>query len=121
MHPRVCLKDFVAWMTSEGDSRYKSPFFDASVLSQSISHLISALSRVDAADVVSGAYCRQDRGFCPDLINHSFISLSSFVFRSVQRKKELLAYFNHGCLSLMSCFNPQQRTQLAFQRDKKMY
>lgn len=37
-------------------------FFDASVLSQSISHLILVLSPVDAADVVSGAYGRQDKG-----------------------------------------------------------
>lgn len=36
--------------------------FDASVLSQSISHLILVLSRVDVADVVSGAYSRRDEG-----------------------------------------------------------
>lgn len=36
--------------------------FDASVLLQSISHLILVLSWVDAADVVSRAYGRQDEG-----------------------------------------------------------
>lgn len=66
---------------------------------------------------------------CPELIvdetrvlprpDKPFISLSSFVFHLVQRK-ELLAYFNHGCLSLMSCFNPEQRTQLAFRHDESV-
>lgn len=61
-HPSECLWDSAAWLTSEGDSLYKSTFFDASVLSQSISHLILVLSPVDAADVLSGAYGRQDKG-----------------------------------------------------------
>lgn len=46
-------------LTSEGDSFY---FFEASVPSQSISHLILVLSPVDAADVVSRAYGRQEKG-----------------------------------------------------------
>lgn len=39
-----------------------------------------------------------------------FISLSFFVYISVQRK-ELLAYFDQGQTSLMSYFNPQQQIQ----------
>ena len=61
MRPGARLRDSVVWMTSEGDSCHKSTFSssssffffpDASVLSESISHLISVLSPVDAADVV---------------------------------------------------------------------
>lgn len=63
IHPRVCLdKHSVCWMTSEGDFLYMSTFLMPLPRSQSISHLISALSRVDAADVVFGAYGQQDEG-----------------------------------------------------------
>lgn len=81
-HPCLCwVDDIWRWLPLQ------VYIFDASVLSQSISHLILVLSWVDAADVVSGAYGRQDEVLPrPD---KPFISLSSFCLPFISEKRAL--------------------------------
>lgn len=105
IHPFLCLRDLIVWKTSEGDSLHKF-IFDASVLLQSISHLILVLSQVDEPVLCPGLMADKRKALPSS--DKLFISLSCFVFNLNQRES-LLAYFDPGHLVLMSYFNPEQQ------------